>query len=84
MSLVSWNSVKSINPLPSLFFARSFGKNKNSNKIYWTNGPFPCCCKQRHQPEAGQNTVICMKLSTRASSSFVFVCSHERNTGKVY
>ena len=32
MSLVSWISVKSINPLPSLFFAFSFGKNKNSSK----------------------------------------------------
>ena len=32
MSLVSWISVKSINPLPSLFFAFSFGKNENSSK----------------------------------------------------
>ena len=32
MSLVSWISVKSINPLPSLFFAFSFGKNDNSSK----------------------------------------------------
>ena len=32
MSLVSWISVKSINPLPSLFCAFSFGKNKNSSK----------------------------------------------------
>ena len=26
----------------------------------------------------------CMKLSTRASSSFLYVCSLERNAGKVY
>ena len=31
----------------------------------------------------GQNTVICMKLSTRASS-FFYVCSLEHNAGKVY
>ena len=29
-------------------------------------------------------SVICMKLSTRASSSFLYVCSLERNAGKVY
>ena len=28
--------------------------------------------------------MICMKLSTRASSSFLCVCSLERNAGKVY
>ena len=28
--------------------------------------------------------MICMKLSTRASSSFLYVCSLERNAGKVY
>ena len=28
--------------------------------------------------------MICMKLSTRASFSFLFVCSLERNAGKVY
>ena len=32
----------------------------------------------------GQNTVICMKLSNQASSSFLCVCSLERNAGKVY
>ena len=33
---------------------------------------------------SGQNTVICMKLSTRgASISFLCVCSLERNAGKV-
>ena len=30
------------------------------------------------------NTVICMKLSIRASSLFLYVCSLERNSGKVY
>ena len=32
----------------------------------------------------GQNTVIFMKLSTRASSLFLYVFSLERNAGKVY
>ena len=32
----------------------------------------------------GQNTVICMRLSTLASSSCLYVCSLERNAGKVY
>ena len=30
------------------------------------------------------NTVICMKLSIRVSTSFLYVCSLERNSGKVY
>ena len=30
------------------------------------------------------NTVICMKLFTRPSTSFLYVCSLERNAGKVY
>ena len=30
------------------------------------------------------NTMICMKLSTRASTSFLCVCSPEQNAGKVY
>ena len=32
----------------------------------------------------GQNTVICMKLSARAPSLFLHVCSPERDVGKVY
>ena len=31
-----------------------------------------------------ENTVICMKLSTLASSLILYVCSLERNAGKVY
>lgn len=31
-----------------------------------------------------QTTVICVKLSTRASSFFLYVCSLQRNAGKVY
>ena len=30
------------------------------------------------------NTVICRKLSTRVSSSFLYICSLECNAGKVY
>ena len=30
----------------------------------------------------GQNTVIYMKLSTQASTSFLYACSLERNAGK--
>ena len=48
------------------------------------NRPFPHSCKQRTRGEGGQNTVFCMKLSTRPSASFLYVCSLERNAGKVY
>ena len=30
------------------------------------------------------NTVICMKVFIQASSAFLYVCSLERNAGKVY
>ena len=40
--------------------------------------------KQRHQNTGGQNTVIGMKLSPRASTSIFYVCSLERNAGKIY
>ena len=44
--------------------------------------------EQRHQPKACWTkyffTVTCMKLFTRASTSFPCVCSFEWNVGKVY
>ena len=44
--------------------------------------------EQRHQPKACWTkyffTVTCMKLFTRASTSFPCVCSFEWNAGKVY
>ena len=48
--------------------------------------PFPHSCEQRHQVArglGGQNTVICMKLSTRVSTSFFYVCSLVWNVGKI-
>ena len=50
------------------------------------NIPLPHSCKQRHQVKSdsgAQNTVICMKLSTRVSASFLCVCSLEESAGKV-
>ena len=46
--------------------------------------PFPHSCEQRHQRRGmgGQNTVICMKLSTRASTSFFYVWLLVWNCGK--
>ena len=48
------------------------------------NRPFLHSSTAPTRGSGGQNTVICIKLSTRALSSFLYVCLLERNAGKVY
>ena len=49
------------------------------------NRPFLHSCKKKAPTwgSDGRNTVICMKMSVWALSLFLYVCSLERNVGKV-